>query len=349
MPKPKERDTVSELLRLVSSSRNTGLYQKQIEQKLKISKSYCSEVVTRLEREEKLIRQKEPGKGNRIYSPQFYPGHVAGLIRVGLLKSSEYVPIMAHLLEYFETEDSRVVFRFYNGTFDLLRDFRDGSLDFCLAPTPASILSSVMRGDMVILTGVASGGSGVIEQDMAEQDSILSTEVSSMIALSLKSKLPGEYPEIEPYDDPRSGIKKFVESKYSMLAIWEPYFSAVLENKRFRKAATYDDVLDGFPCCSLSASHELLRRQQHRIGQMIDQYRSFELEELHKKKTFSTARAHVARATKYTKEFVEQTLNSYNFKNTTITRDMLSMLGVSISQRQSDEIFFSGTFIQNRE
>lgn len=345
MQTEKGKNLRNKILHLIRRSRHLGISQRDIELTLDISKSYCSEVVTSLEKEGKVIRRRGEGRDVRFYVPDFFPGSIHGLVRVGMLKSSEYIPIMGSILEQFGEEKTRVKFRFYNGVLDLLNDFGGRALDLCLAPTTALTFSAIIRGDIKILTGTASGGSGVIQQDDPERDNILSTETSSMIALALKSKIPEAFSTVETYDDPDDGMKRFSAERFGKIAIWEPYFSHILKDPGYSVFVSYSDVLDDFPCCSLAAGAVFFEGNRGALLKLVEKYRDFGGAGKAGNQALSNATKLVARATKFEAEFLSSTLASYNFTSTRIDRRQLPILGITISERQAEEIFLSGTLV----
>ena len=347
MPGKKERNLAGEVMKLISGSGAQGILQKEIESSLGISKSYCSETVTRLEKQGRIIRKRDRGRSVTVYSVDFYPGEVQGVIRVGLLKSSEYIPMIALLTEFSKRDGTRLILRFYKRTHELMSDLRTRNLEFAMAPTSSLILTAILDGGIMILIGLASGGSGVIGQSKAGNNAILSTEVSSMISMSLKSSAPDEFGHIEPYDDPRDGVKRFLEEGFAKIAIWEPYFSELLNNPSCRIYASYGEIMNGFPCCSLATSRIYFDEHKDRITELVERYTSLDMKNLKTGSSYSKAVAGLARATRFKKEDIEKSLSSYDFSKIHIKRQMLAGFGISLSQRQEDEIFVSGCVIED--
>lgn len=343
---PDRRKTIrNRCLSLIRKATFHGVFQRELEVMLDISKSYCSEVVSSLENGGKIIRNKERGKITRIYVPDYYPGNVAGLVRVGLLRSSEYVPLLSYILEHFGQSGQNVKLRYYNSVFEIMTDFSSHALDLCLAPTTALIFSAIMGSEMKILTGTASGGSGIIQQDNAVNEGILSTETSSMISLALSSQLPDSYPKVVSFDEPANGLRKFLEQKYSKIAIWEPYFSSALKLKGRSVFASYNEMLDSFPCCSLASGISFFSENRDVLEHLTESYLSIDTLKRKDNAYYREALRSVSRVTKFQIQFVERTVGSYDFSSTRIEKQLLSKFGISLSERQAESIFLPGVLV----
>lgn len=341
MPLTKLPKTVNEVLSFIRKSGRFGVQQKDVEVATGISKSYCSEIISQLE--ELGTVRKVPGHGHtfKLYATEFFPGRMEGILRVGLLKSSEYIPFIAVFLDVCNSRGLRPVLRFYNGTFDLLNDLRYHSIDFCLAPTSSLVQSAVLGGDIKILSGLASGGSGVVEKIDSENREILSTEASSMVSMALWSGATDDLEGIQAYENPNEGMRRFKEGSCGKIAIWEPYFSQLLSDVSNRCLVNYEEVLDGFPCCSVATSLSFYTQDRELSNTITSQYTSINLDSLKTSLSFSKALGSLARVTKHTKKFIEKSLDSYDFKSVNISRNALSRFGISLSLRQEKEIFLS--------
>lgn len=334
-----------EILKLIRKSYSSGIYQREIELALGISKSYCSEVVTALEEKGKVIRIRERGKGVRIYLTQFYPGTLPGQVRVGLLRASEYVPIMSLARRIFGGHGEKVTFRFYDSTIALLNDFRGKSIDLCMAPTSSSVLSAIMWRNTTVLTGIASGGSGIISRKEYANPHTLSTENSSMISLITRGRRNELNIAVEPFEDPWKGIGRFIDEGFMEIAIWEPFLSYLEGRTGMKPSGSYEDILDGFPCCSLSAHNEFIASHRDEVSDLVNACRKGDFNVSRPDEHLMFSIEAVAKATKTSPELVMKTLRNYNFHNIGISRAMLADLGITLSERQERESFFSGTLI----
>lgn len=345
MTKKKRGDIYAKTLDLISRSRSKGLKQKDIENFLGISKSYCSEIISKMVSDGMVKRASQKGIGATVYLLEFYPGKLDGVFRVGLLKSSEYIPVMSFLMQYAESAGSEINFRFYDSTVEVLEDLRSGALEFALAPTNSLILSALLAIDLKICSGLSSGGSGIIFERNWKKNALLSTEVSSMISLSLRAGDSDVPDEIESFANPVDGSSRFLKEKYRAIAIWEPYFTIIKEEMKPDRVIDYTDVLDGFPCCSIATTKTFWTENRDPFRSAIPKFLKDEITGFEHKKWLAKAVGIVAETLGMKSEIIEKSLQSYNFSDKKIRREMLANMGISLSKRQEDEIFESGVLI----
>ncbi len=318
-----------------------GIYQKDLQELLGISKSYCSEQLAHLSEVDRVIARRKEGGLVKVYHLDFYPGLISGVLRVGMLKSSEYVPAIAVFEGVLTRAGFKMLYRFYDGTRELFQDFNKNTLELMLAPTQAVIMSGMVEENLLVLTGLASGGSGIISQK-AGKSAILSTELSSMISLASETMLEKLPKNIESYDNPNSALLDFKAGKCNMIAIWEPYFSQLLEIPGNNAAFHYRDAFGDFPCCSAAINLNCFDVNRKNIEAWVSEYtqlmnldgpNNFRLKEAEEK---------VAKATGIGLDVVEKSLLNYNFSNNRISLEKLKKMGINLSSRQSERLFFPG-------
>ncbi len=335
-------------LQIIRDSGSRGIGQKDLEKALGISKSYCSEVVAGLNSDGLIVKAGRKGIGSTIYILEFYPGKLEGIFRAGLLKSSEYIPSMAFLMDSAASIGSRVVFRFYDSTMELIGDLKAGSLEFALAPTNALILSALLSSDLKIHSGLSSGGSGIIYSKEWRKDALLSTEVSTMISMSIHAPDSETPEEIETFSDPEKGLAKFVDEKYRAIAIWEPYLSAFRKDFSPEKVVKYESIMDRFPCCSLVTTRPFWLRNGESFGQRMQDFLDGTVTGFENGGSIDKAVEIVSEALKMKPELIRESMGSYDFLSRKISRKMLASLGISLSMRQEKQIFASGLIIYDR-
>lgn len=326
------------LLALIEKSGRNGIYQRDLQKALGISKSYCSEQLAYLSGHENIIAKRKEGGLVKIYHLEYFPGIIDHVIRVGMLRSSEYVPAIAKFDEVFGSAGHRIFYRFYNGTRGLFQDFNSKTLEFILAPTQALIMSGIMEDNLAILSGLASGGSGIISQKIGRR-AILSTELSSMISLASESmahELPGE---IESYEDPKAALSDYLAGKCEMIAIWEPYFSYLLEKPGNTIIIGYREVLGDFPCCSAAVSQQYYQIMKKRVDSWVAEYRKMKGPIDFNLPRFEEAIRRVAEGTGMERSLVETSLETYDFNHNSISSDKLVKLGIKLSARQKERLF----------
>lgn len=335
-------------MELIRDSGAAGIGQKELEKALGISKSYCSEVVSKLNAENLIRKTERKGVGSTIYLFENYPGKLEGHFRAGLLKSSEYIPAMAFLMDYAASQDSEMIFRFYDSTMELIGDLRAGILEFALSPTNALILSALLAADLKICSGLSSGGSGIIFSDSWEKEALLSTEVSSMISMSLHAPEKDTPDEIETFTDPEEGLTRFLEAKYRAIAIWEPYLSIFRKKYTFGRIVEYEKIMDRFPCCSLATTRSFWRRNEVILGERISEFMRGVATGFENSSLVSKAVNIISEKLNIKPELIRESMESYDFTSRKISREMLAVLGITLSRRQEEQIFASGLLVYDR-
>jgi predicted transcriptional regulator len=328
--------TIAKISRVIVRGGSSGVTQSELERKLSISRSYCSELVKSLEAQGNLMRVANANTW-RIYDRKFYPGPVSGLVRVGFLRSSEYVPILSHIIRAARAMGSEIMPIEYDSAIRALEDLSHGTLELSLVPTLPSLDFSLMNRNTLILMGVSSGGSGIITSDHNCKDCILTSESSTMISLVME--FMKDYPQTQVFLDPRSGIENFVNGKCCSIAIWEPFLSELISDGKYKLTRTYHEVLGGFPCCALSSNIEFTEREVAMVHLILRGYMSDPLA-LRNTDDWLRSVGYIARATRCSRELIEKSLASYNFKDTTIDHDEVRRLGIRMSSSQSDKIFY---------
>ncbi|MCL5782310.1 MAG: hypothetical protein M1476_00120 [Candidatus Thermoplasmatota archaeon] len=342
---PRQNKVRHQIIKILKKARSEGIPQKELELNLGISKSYCSELLSELEQNNLIIRDREAGLNKRIYHAQYYPAPLQGFIRVGLLRSSEYVLFISSVIEVFKESQKQINFRFYNSTFEITEDLVNGSLDLIAAPTATLVLSAVTRNNIRVLSGVASGGSGILKSKNQENDSILTTETSSMAFMVRQVLLHKEAGSIEPFGDPRKAVKRFLAENYSMIAIWEPFYSELRRMEPVTPLLEYNDFFRDFPCCSLAANSKFLELNSGIMQRFLTSYGNKDaLDEQTSSSDKQSVRL-VASATGISPERVMESLKNYNFTVRKIKKSVLLDFGMTLTTRQIQKIFLDGVLI----
>lgn len=333
--KPRIRE---EIVEAVLGAGRSGIYQKDLQKALGISKSYCSEQLSYLSDVTHTIARKLEGGLFRVYHIEYYPGPVRGVVRVGMLRSSEYVPAIMAFRRVFERPGSSLIFRFYNGTMELFQDFGSGTLEFMLAPTQATVLNVLISNNLKIMIGLGTGGSGIISQH-AGKPAVLSTELSSMISLASEHSgidLPGE---IISYDDPLSAVEDYSSGKYSFIAIWEPYFTYLVEKSGNTVILEYSSVMGDMPCCCASVNKHFYDSEKAAVAEWAREYSDSGMSINEGSRLFVEAVELIASATGISSSVVRKSLGQYNFGHTRISIEKLRKAGINLSSRQVESLF----------
>lgn len=329
------RDKILEAVLMASRD---GIYQRDLQQLLGISKSYCSEQLAYLSDEVNLVSKRLEGGLYKIYHIEYFPGQVNGVVRIGLLKSSEYIPAIVAFSKLYSSIGTKLFYRFYDGTKELYRDFNSSTLEFILAPTQATILTGLMSDTLVIIAGLASGGSGILSHTSG-REAILSTELSSMISLASENAGVDLPEEIVSYDDPVKAVEDYISGKFSMIAIWEPYFSFLKEKPGNAVVLDYHDVLGDFPCCCVAVNREYYSLKKDLCESWASEYFRTARDVAPNSDGFREAVEMVSEGTGMKLEIVEKSLGTYEFTHNRIGLGELKRLGINLSSRQVEELF----------
>ena len=245
------KDTVRESIeKILAEAGKQGIHQSILEHALGYSKSYLSETLAQMEEQGLIMRRLDVGRNNRIWLASRYPGEVTGILKVGLLRSSEYYPHLSAISNIAKKNDLKVAVTAYNKANEILADLVEGVLDFGFAPVISTLLSSY--ASMVnAISETASGGSYIFENTKSKVEMLVSSELSSMSLLSSRFLANHEGTTTEYFTSPGEAVRVFLSGAYRYIAIWEPYASKISGKKGVRPIMTYHDALADLPCCLL--------------------------------------------------------------------------------------------------
>ncbi|BAB59745.1 hypothetical protein [Thermoplasma volcanium GSS1] len=255
------------LLRELKRARGLGIDQFQIEEMMGFSKSTVSEALKDLEEKGIIKRRTIGGKIKHVWLAEYYPYYDEKLLRIGCLRSTEYVKFVSVAKNYSESKGIDLIVRFYDDAISLMNDLSQGLLEFALAPIFTEIIYSISNRNSIILGAVASGGSGVYKNVNCNCGKILTSESSSMMILAREFAKTRKISEIAIFKDPRRAIKDYESFKAEYIVIWEPYASKIMGEKM----ASFSDVLDSFPCCGISVSEN--NRENRTLIEIVRLYK----------------------------------------------------------------------------
>ena len=200
--------------------------QKELTSRLKSSRSRISEVLKQLERE-KLINRKRVSERTVLVSLNH-----SRTLRVGIVRSSEYVHVVSALYELKE----RVPFRLkvYDNSLEALRDLVTGYQDIVASPMVSGYFFHLIDNNIKPIAGVAMGGAGLIKR--SERGKIGTTPLSRM------DKDSREYKNYERtyYKSIEDILHAYRKREIDAAEIWEPFLSM---NKGIGKSPS------GMCCC----------------------------------------------------------------------------------------------------
>ncbi|MCS7121610.1 MAG: winged helix-turn-helix transcriptional regulator [Archaeoglobaceae archaeon] len=230
------------IVSLLKKVKSEGILQSEIAEKLRISKSTVSEILSKLEEEKEVVRSQVSSKSYRVWLSEFAPFPIDGLMRVGILKASEYPKVV------FAAKKLDAIVKVYENALELTRDLAAGTVDVAASPLITQVYFGALMKNIKIYRLVAMNGSGVVFSNK-ESEWYGCSEFSTM-EFNLRNylKKKGYSLKIRYFRSPEIMIESLRELKG--IAVWEPYLTLLseFESEKFR------DVLGDFVCCSLAAN-----------------------------------------------------------------------------------------------
>ncbi len=319
------------IIRELGRRRDRGIAQNEIESLFGFSRSHVSETITKLEKEGKILRRNDENGMKRIWLDDFFPYYRENVIRIGFLKSSEYIPFLSTVSSISESMNIRLLLIDYNDSIKMMDDLNRGIIEIAMAPLFTQIVYAVSNSDIKIIGAVASGGSCILENEKADADICASTESSSMMLIMREFlKKNGEH-EVRNFRYPKKALNMLKESKIRYLAIWEPYVSAA----GGKIAMKYDEAMDGFPCCAISVKRQ--NSERGIIKMIMKDYMKYSA-----RKTDKRIELYFSRITGVRTDTVRKSLENYNFRpifNSQVVKKYLAFTGFMLSDDKIHDIF----------
>lgn len=264
-------DTVIDLLEI---RKENGVWQNEIESISGYSRSHLSETVTKLEQEKRVIRRKEGNILNRVWSAMYFPGRVEGTIRAGILRSTEYFPLIQVIEQTCKDYGNRLSVRVFDSSVEMMESLYTGSIEIAMSPAVTQITYAAIRGSLNFITAIASGGSGIYENPDSNSKYCSGSEISTMALLTKKFLESHGDIVYKPYRSPLEGISAFVSGKVKYIATWEPYSSKLESEHNVKLVAGYESLLHSLPCCIMSCADAVLAELGKIMHSIADKYRS---------------------------------------------------------------------------
>jgi len=259
------------ILRIVGERREEGILQSEIAKTLGLSKSTVSEVLQRLEREGRIVRERVAGKSMRVWLAEFSPKPIEGRVRVGVLRASEY----PHVLLACDEVDAIV--KVFDSAIELTKALSFGYIDLGVSPFVTQTMFALTLRSIRIHCIVAYNGSGVVmKKELGRCRSFGTSELSAMesnLKLFLErlgldiNRLTFKY-----FSSPESMVKLFKACEFDAVAIWEPYFTSL---KGKYDWIEFREVIGDFPCCSLASNVRFYEERRDVVRNFVEGLRSY--------------------------------------------------------------------------
>lgn len=312
-----------------------GIQQSELERLITISRSYCSELLSGMEKRRIIVRTKS-GTSMRVFLTRYFPGLVNGIMRVGMLRSSEYLPLVSTIMAFAEKFSVRLEIVPLDSVPEILRRLHVGSLDLAMAPSIPTISYGLLSGNIKVLGGIASGGSAILSREGGCKNCVLTSASSTMITMVARTELPVE--EMTVFTNPTHGIQQFLAGNCCSIAIWEPYLTKLMDRPRIRVESTYSKLLDGFPCCVISTNVPFLAKNMQMLDDMMKTYWLDPVQFLDKESGIEATKI-VGKMTRTGRNTLLRSLQDYDFSRKDFGLGDMAALGIAMTREQQRELF----------
>lgn len=267
--------TESSIGELLESRKETGVWQSELESMFGYSKSNISETVKSMESRGLVVRRKEGNVLNRLWSTEFFPGIIDGVLRIGILRSSEYLPALMILDRICAERGVKPIIRIFQSSVKMLECLSLGSIELAMAPAVTQVIYASIRSDIRFLSSIATGGSSIYENTNSESDLCSGSEISTMALMT--RKFLERFPHITyvTYENAEEGIADFLNGKSRYIAVWEPYCSYLENREGIRRIYDYSELLGDHPCCILSCNANTIGALRIIHEDFMTQYREY--------------------------------------------------------------------------
>lgn len=252
------------VLELLDKVCEEGVFQSEISSILNFSKSTVSEILTELEVKGIVVRRKVSSRSYRVWKTEHLPFPYPGVIKLGILKSSEYVYLVKVAIE------KKVVIKLFDDPIDLTRALSQGRVDMAASPLLTQLIMGILMKNFKIVRVVAKNGSGV--GFSSSNNGVFGTTEMSTMDRNLRKFLSigGREFRIQYFNSPESMIESLKKGEIEGLAIWEPYLTVLRENGF--EVRYFNELLGDYICCSLAINLESLKVNREKIEDFLDSY-----------------------------------------------------------------------------
>jgi len=208
-----------------------SLPQSELRELTKLSKSRLSEILSELEKEGLITRQRIMGKNLNV--------SLNNSLRIGIIEAAEY-PFIIPFYKMVKNAGFNTELRVYSDGVSLTRDLVLGKLDVGMSPVVTQLFFKNIFNNIEIIAGGAKGGGGIVGEHCGK---VGSTFMSSMEAWALDYC---EEADIVHVKGPKDLMRKLERKEVNSIAIWEPYLTS-LRNTGFKV-----EYFDHEHCCTLA-------------------------------------------------------------------------------------------------
>ncbi len=255
-------DAEEKILSLLRERKEEGTLQSEMPEILNLSKSTVSEILSRLEEEGRILRKKVTSKSYRVWLLPYSPQPVEGIVRVGILRASEYAVVVN------AAKKIGAAIRVYDSGLDLTRALVSGSVDVAASPLVSQVFFGILMKNISIVRIVAMNGSGIVFGGGKEFFGC--SEFSTMERnLRRYMRIRGMEERIRYFSSPKAMVDAIDELRG--IAIWEPYLTEMSGDHGIEM---FDEVLGDFVCCTLAYNVEFSKKNPELLDAFLDRFDS---------------------------------------------------------------------------
>lgn len=246
-----KKDIEEKVIRLLESGE---ALQSSIYRALDVSKSRVSEVLKDLE-ERNIIRRQRIGK-NYVVSLNSYVRESGNLLKIGIIRSSEYGYIIP-LRKIIKDKGYELEVRVYESGVEVMKDLVMGKLDFGISPAISQIFFAYAGFPVKMIAPAGSGGGYLFSTTTDRKPRTLSSRLSTMemiLRTAVNSSLIRDPSSVDYFDDPMKALNEFLNGKADAITVWEP-FATILRSEGKKETFSYSEM--EHYCCTLSAHSSL--------------------------------------------------------------------------------------------
>lgn len=280
---------------------NGEMTQRELREKVGISKSYLSEILKKMEIDgivyRKMVSKRTVLVG--IDRKKF--------LNVGILKASEYAAVF---LASKDMDHTLVNIQIYNNSLEEMKDLLTGKIDIAFAPAITGIIFHLVDREIVMLSACSRGGSGVIYT--SRDGEIGSTLLSTMDIIT--RIFSGGNARIRYFSSPEEIVESYYRGDVQAISIWEPYFTLVNKGEKIMMSR---EII----CCGLIT---LRRNIDERIMNFLHIFVNDSAQLMEGKRRVEASNL-ISERLNVDKETIMKSLANYDF-NTKVSPEDLSKL-----------------------
>lgn len=252
-------DARDRIIDILNQRKEEGVLQSELPKLVNLSKSTVSEILSSLEAEGVVVRNKVTRKSYRIWLLEHYPNPLENKLRVGILKASEYPAVV------IAAKKLNGVVKVFDNSLELTRALSIGSVDLAASPLITQVLFASLMKNIMVFRVVALNGSGIVMRK-SDCKKIGTTELSTM---ELNLKKVNKNWNFVYFKSPERMIESLRDGEVDGIAIWEPYLTELSGEYEVVK---FSEIIGDYPCCSLAANLKFVEKNENLFNQFLQEF-----------------------------------------------------------------------------